>query len=552
MTYVTGSDLDVEKGGKVKITRRTFNNLIDNWAFSGHPDIHTQVEALVQRMEDMFERNVQADEDDDDDDDDDYEHKESKPASSSTTPNTGSSSIRSYNIQPDARTYTKAIYALAKSSAPDAGERAQSILLKMMHLYESKQNVLAKPNAHTYAGALQAMSEDPYQAQQLLQQLVMIYEDNPNDKDFQPTDRCFHEVIHAFAKIGKAREAEETLNTMVSLYRSQNPMYAELRPNRVNFNAVIHGWANSGEQGAAERSEEILARMEQLYNDGLSEDAKPNVKDYNAVIDAWSKSGLEEAGDKAEQILDRMQELYDQTGDINLKPNVRSYNSAINAWAKSRTKDSPERAERLLLKLKELYDVERQLDLQPDIHSFASVVNAWARSLAYGKAERAQKIYKYMMELYQAGNRQVRPNIVIYNSIMNACAYTNGDDMLEQRRAIEIASETFRDIEQSPFCHPDPITYGTFLKVIATQMPAGEAREKAVEAVFRKCCKDGQVSEMVLRQFQSCATSEQCLKFLGNSGPDIVSVEVLPAEWRRNVIERKTHSYNTSLRKKAA
>ena len=239
-SYVTGSDLEVEKGGKVKITRRTFNNLIDNWAFSGHPDIHTQVEALVQRMEDMFERNVQADEDDDEDDDD-YQHKESKSASSSATPNTASSSIRSYNIQPDARTYTKAIYALAKSSAPDAGERAQSMLLKMMHLYESGLNVLAKPNAHTYAGALQAMSEDPYQAQQLLQHLVHIYEDT-NDKDFQPTDRCFHEVILAFAKIGEAREAEETLNTMVSLYRSQNPMYAELRPNRVNFNAVIHGW----------------------------------------------------------------------------------------------------------------------------------------------------------------------------------------------------------------------------------------------------------------------------------------------------------------------
>ena len=292
--------------------------------------------------------------------------------------------------------------------------------------------------------------------------------------------------------------------------------------------------------------------MEQLYKEGISEEAKPNVKDYNAVIDAWSKSGLEEAGHKAERILDRMQELYDQTGDVQLKPNVRSYNSVINAWAKSRAKDSAEMAELLLLKLEKLYQAERNIDLQPDIHSFSTVVNAWARSIAYGKADRAQKIYRYMMELYRAGNTQVQPNIVIYNSIMNACAYTAGSDILEQTRAIEIASETFREIERSPFCKPDQVTYGSFLKVCATQMPEGDAKEKAIDAVFRKCCREGQVSELVLRQLQNTATPEQCLKLLGKHGLDIISVDVLPKEWRRNVKERKTYSYNTSMRKRSA
>jgi hypothetical protein len=291
--------------------------------------------------------------------------------------------------------------------------------------------------------------------------------------------------------------------------------------------------------------------MEQLHRDGVSEEVKPNVKDYNAVIDAWSKSGAEEAGQKAEQILDHMQMLYDQTGDVMLKPNVRSYNSAINAWAKSRARDSAERAERLLFQLEKRFKEESQFDLQPDIHSYSTVVNAWARSVAYGKAERAQEIYKHMMDLFRAGNMQVRPNIVIYNALLNACAYTVGSDVQEQTRAIEIASETFREIEQSPFCHPDQVTYGTFLKVCATQMPEGEAKERAVEAVFKKCCKEGQVSELVLRQFQSTATPEQCLKLLGKTGLDIISVDILPKEWRRNVKERKTHGYNSSQRKRS-
>jgi hypothetical protein len=180
--YIPGSDPEAERG-KVKITRRTFNNLIDNWAFSGHADLIQQIEALVQRMEDMFERNVQADDDDEDDDEDNNSKNDSsKPA---TTAN-----IRPCKIQPDARTYTKAIYALAKSGAPDAGERAQAIWIRMNHLYESGANILAKPNAFAFAGVLQAMSDDPNQAQQLLQQLLEKYEDT-NDKDFLPTDRFF-------------------------------------------------------------------------------------------------------------------------------------------------------------------------------------------------------------------------------------------------------------------------------------------------------------------------------------------------------------------------
>jgi hypothetical protein len=232
--YVPGSNLEAERA-RVKITRRTFNNLIDNWAFSGHADLVQQIEALVQRMEDMFERNVQADYDDDDEEEDDDIDKNYASKTSNFT------AAQSCKIQPDSRTYTKAIYALAKSGERDAGVRAQKILMRMNDLYESGVNVLAKPNAYAFAGVLQAMSDDPSQAQQLLHQLLKKYEET-NDKDFQPTDRCFQEVIHAFAKVGKAHEAEQTLNTMEALYQSRNSMYAELRPNRVNFNAVIHGW----------------------------------------------------------------------------------------------------------------------------------------------------------------------------------------------------------------------------------------------------------------------------------------------------------------------
>ena len=541
--YIPGSDPETE--ARVKVTRRTFNNLIDNWAFSGHPDLIQQVGAIVQRMEDMLERNVQEAEDDEDDEDE-------EEAGASTEHQV---THMAKKIQPDVRTYTKAIHAIAKSGSPDAGEKAEATIAKMNALYESGINVLAKPNVYTYTGAMQAWSasgqtDAPWRAQKLLDALLKLYEET-GDEELKPNVRSFNEVINAFAKStrvkGSAQQAEQCLDTMEELYNSNNPTYADLRPNRVNFNAVIHAWANSGEEGAAERSEGLLARMERLYKEG-NEEAKPNVKDFNAVIDAWSKSESEQAGQKAEQILDHMQELY-EAGDIEVKPNVRSFNSAINAWAKSRAKESPEMAEALLMKMENLYESGEQ-DLQPDVHSFSTVINAWARSLSSGKAERAQKNFRYMLELYKAGNKKVEPNIVIYNSLMNACAYTVGD-MLEQTRAMEIASETFREIEQSPFAKPDQVTYGTFLKVCATQMPEGDAKNLAVEAVFRKCCKAGQVSDLVLRQFQNTSTAEQYQKLLGKHVQDSISVEEVPEEWRRNVRERRTHSYNSSLRRRS-
>ena len=82
----------------MKVGRKTFNFLIDAWAFSGELDAADHAMSLLDRME--FLQNF---------------------------PDFVSSS-------PDVRSYTKVINAISRSARPDAGDVAESILNKMEQL----------------------------------------------------------------------------------------------------------------------------------------------------------------------------------------------------------------------------------------------------------------------------------------------------------------------------------------------------------------------------------------------------------------------------------
>jgi len=98
----------------MKVGRKTFNFLIDAWAFSGELDAADHAMSLLDRME--FLQNF---------------------------PDFVSSS-------PDVRSYTKVINAISRSARSDAGDVAESILNKMEQLHLSGANPSAKPNTYTY------------------------------------------------------------------------------------------------------------------------------------------------------------------------------------------------------------------------------------------------------------------------------------------------------------------------------------------------------------------------------------------------------------------
>ena len=329
----------------MKINLKSFNFLIDGWAFSGEPDACDKAMTLLDRMEEMY-----------------YKYGENSP------------------VCPDVRSYTKVINALSRSKRKDSAYLAEQLLYKMERLAESGENLSAKPNTFTYTAAIEAqansgMEGSPEKAEELLVKMIMRYQSG--DPDVLPNARCFNAAISAYANSaqpGAAQQAEILFDRLDGLYMSG---LEEAKPNSFNYNSLITAWANCPDQEdengvcSARRAQDILERMEQCYAAG-DETCKPTTVSYNAVIDAYAKSKEEESAERAEQVLRRMGVLYKEGADI--KPNTRSFNTVINAWAKSGREDAAEKAQDLLDLMTRLYE-EGNKAVRPDVHSITTVIN---------------------------------------------------------------------------------------------------------------------------------------------------------------------------------
>jgi hypothetical protein len=510
-------------GGNMKVDKRTFDWLIDAWAYSGTDHAVEYAMRLLKRMEHIKDRVTMGGGDDSDD----------------------------YELFPDVKTYTKVINAIANSGMEDAGEQAEAILNRMIDMNDPS----TMPNTYTYTNVIDAYARSapynpnaPYSAQRLAERMEELRANSPLEL-VKPTARAWNSVIGAWADwmgeempwgeyVGSGAErAECCLDIMDELAsRTGNE---DVRPNSYNFNSVISAWANDGGDDAAFRAEKILERMEVLYRQTGQEDVKPRTVTYNAVIDAWAKSGELDGAHRAELLLGHMMELFETGHNVDAKPNVRSFNTVLNAWAKSGVFDAPVRALKVLSRMEELANLGWD-DVLPDATSFATVINAYARSNTFGKADSAYDVYLYMKEMYDAtGNIKLRPNNIIYNSVLNACAFTMGD-FEEQSRAIDIANSMLMGLGESPYGKPDHITYGTYLKVISNQMEPSQARNELAATVFRKCARDGMVGGMVLRQLREMGMADEDYEELvGISIWKTPSLSDLPSSWTSNVIEGK-------------
>uniref|UniRef100_A0A7S4I9D1 Pentacotripeptide-repeat region of PRORP domain-containing protein n=1 Tax=Odontella aurita TaxID=265563 RepID=A0A7S4I9D1_9STRA len=517
-----GND-DDDDSAAVKTDRRTFNWLLDGWAFSGLPESPSRVRSLLDRMDEL-----------------------------------------GGPLGPDVRSYTKLAHAISRAGGRDAGRNAYAVLRRMEDMWSSGSNPAVRPNTFTYTAVAEAHAnsggglEAAVKAGEVADLMERMRAEGSDD--VRPTARVYSAVISAWAKAGvagSAQRAEDCLDRMEELYASTDN--DDVKPNVYNFNGVINAWANSGEGGnAARHAQDILERMERLSREeggeGDSNIICPTTSSYNAAIDAWAKSGEEDAAERAEQLLLRMEE-----DDSRARPNTRSFNAVLNAWAKSRRPDAALRAEAILDNMERWH--ENGDAVGPDATSFSTAINAWGRSQNSDKAERALALYLRLKGAYESGpgrrsaaNRHLRPTVVACNSVMNACAFSVGSPA-EQSRAVEIAHMMLKELEGGAeggnggggnggaYGGPDQVTYGTFLKVCANQMEPGETRDLVADVVFRKCVRDGQVGEMVLRELEGLVSGpDMWEKLVGKKRGDShtpVRPKDLPKSWTCNVVEGK-------------
>jgi hypothetical protein len=428
--------------------------------------------------------------------------------------------LRSQNY-PDTVAYNSVLKAFAKTSNSyneKAALQAQNLLeeMEVLHLDQLEKN------------------EKWYN---LLKQEKLSEEDlsrGPPRIRVKPNFRSYSTVMDAWARqTGPegAERAQELLEKLKELYRQTGDV--ALQPNVISYNTVINGWAKAGanEKGAI-LCEELLKDMGTLAD----------VISYNAVIHAWAKSGVPDAGERAERLLRSMKTI---------KPNGRTYNSAMHAWSRSyEQKDSAKRAHDLLKEMQMLSVSDPSMT--PECISYSTVVNAYALSKSEPlKAHKAFGLLRRMNRLAKESSR-VRPNGVTYNSVLNACATSCPlavkDRLKEQDPNSKLPTlpdmvrSIYQQILEDDNLHPDHFTFGTVLKAVANLFWGEPDQVEFGKSIFQEACRRGQVSFGVLSQLRQAVPAEVFRDLLPidavSSKHSDVLLNHIPKEWTRNVREQ--------------
>ena len=153
-------------GGTLKVDKRTFDWLIDAWAYSGESDAADNALTLLSRMEQLRDSNIALSHD----------------------------SV----VSPDVKSYTKVANAIARSGWADAGEQAEHLLNRMIN---DDVNDL-HPNTYTYTYVIDAYARSsstkaPHAAQRLIDHMELLR--SQGDPDVRPTTRAWNSVIAAWA-----------------------------------------------------------------------------------------------------------------------------------------------------------------------------------------------------------------------------------------------------------------------------------------------------------------------------------------------------------------
>eukprot|EP00551_Chaetoceros_affinis_P007013 CAMPEP_0203684946 /NCGR_PEP_ID=MMETSP0090-20130426/48295_1 /ASSEMBLY_ACC=CAM_ASM_001088 /TAXON_ID=426623 /ORGANISM="Chaetoceros affinis, Strain CCMP159" /LENGTH=603 /DNA_ID=CAMNT_0050554129 /DNA_START=238 /DNA_END=2049 /DNA_ORIENTATION=+ len=247
-----------------------------------------------------------------------------------------------------------------------------------------------------------------------------------------PSAQCYTQAILSLSKskeLGSAQRANEILYRMLEIYDSGE--WGRHKPGVYAFNGVISAWANcaSSTLGNADRAEKILNLMEELYFDGDKPEydhLKPDSISYNTAIKAWATSKEDAAMFRAETLVERMEEKYNAVGDdfLDVKPDSYTYNTMITGWLRSDLGIiSTENAEALLRRMVEKF-LDGDRDLEPHQKIFSSIIDKWAKSDPSKNiaVKRSIDLLNLMESLYENGCNQLRPDKITYTNIIDAIA----------------------------------------------------------------------------------------------------------------------------------
>jgi PPR repeat. len=438
----------------------------------------------------------------------------------------GSKSM-SMESMPTTDTFNALMNCWLKCGSKRGRQRIESLLAKMVELRDSGCDS-ASPDIVSVNTAISAIGRS--QRKDSVRKAYFILKNMETIYGVKPDATSYNLVINAYAKsrdLQGGQKADNLLKEMEFQFRNGN---RGVMPNSFSYSTVIDAMSNDIRGGKL--AEELLDRMHGLHQSHGG--AMPDTVVYNSIMNLYAIQGDKDSIKRIQSILRFMEESLAQ-GNLNLKPNIISYNTLLKAFAYARD-DFTQDAKTLLDRLSATNDDSNLKCVSPDAISYTTVISCYARSDVQWKAKIAQQILNEMVDSYRSGKSRNKPTVFTFNAVLNACAYTFNPK--EKVDAFMVIVSTLVLLQE--FTKPDHTTYGTLLKAWCNLIPKDDdRRNRIVRSVFRQCCKDGQVGNMVMQQLKYAASPELYRTLIGKDITQEIKISNLPTKWSRNVKERQ-------------
>ncbi|KAG7351996.1 PPR: pentatricopeptide repeat domain containing protein [Nitzschia inconspicua] len=392
----------------------------------------------------------------------------------------------SKHLQPDFQTFAMVLDAISSLVTVSSSVSANAILSGLKPDKESDLMVLVddimerlidnargmdssdefpnpmRPNVVVFSSAMNAWVksgrvEAPSKVEDLLKQMKMLHQAFPQLEDMKPNQVTYGTAIDAWAKFGDVAKVQELMQEMN--LESRNTGDEAMKPGIMAFTGYLVALSK---QGRMDEAEDVLRQMEDLYESGEL-DEPPSVVSYSTVLDGYARSTEPGAPLRAESLLREMLDKH-RNGVSAVAPNAVSFNSVIFSHMKS---GNIQAAESLLRQMHDEYIRSGNKDIRPTLETYSSVMSGLSRTRRRDAGERAEKLFHDVKNMARSGDLDKAPDLVLYNTVLDCWAKSSGSKSPDKAKC-------FLDTMIADGVTPDVISFNT---VIHSMANAGRFRE---------------------------------------------------------------------------
>jgi pentatricopeptide repeat protein len=449
---------------------------------------------------------------------------------------------------PDTVHYSILCATWSKSNDRRAAHRVVDILSKMKEKDRAGlPNV--RPNTRTYNSCLDALcrADETTKAEELLYHMLALTRDG--DRDASPDAFSFNVVISGFArsrKRGSGQRAESVLDRFIE-FSDEHP---SVRPDTRSFTHIIAHYARAKNMpDAPYRAENILNQLVSMFEAGQT-NLCPTIYSFTTVMDAYASQRHPAAGEYAERLVQTMRKLKRKYNAKDLDINTGVMNTVLNCYLASGNPKAGHRANELVKDMEKRSDIEGEKDVQPNARTYSLVMSIWSKLETSDKAEQTLRVLMHTEERARDSKlpQPNHPNDFLHAIVMNACAFTTGDEDAE-KRAFQIAVQVLTEVtnDGSKFSVASNI-FAWFFQACGRLRIDKALKEENLQRAFDVCCAKGLVNDFVLARFVEAASDELLEKTMrpilhkvmgvkDTSMREIrqkLSLYHLPADWKRS------------------